>query len=56
MLIARAQVTEDMVDALLKFGQCQYSCGNYAPASELLYSYRVLVCLYKWNPEGFALY
>lgn len=36
------QVTIDMVNALYDFGQLQYSCGNYADASELLYRFRVL--------------
>lgn len=31
-----------MVDALYDFGNFQYSCGNYAAASELLYQFRVL--------------
>ncbi|KAK3489882.1 eukaryotic translation initiation factor 3 subunit 6 [Neurospora crassa] len=35
-------VTIDMVNALYDFGQLQYSCGNYADASELLYRFRVL--------------
>jgi len=31
-----------MVDALYDFGNLQYSCGNYAESSELLYRFRVL--------------
>lgn len=30
------------MNALYEFGQFQYSCGNYAAASELLYQFRVL--------------
>lgn len=36
------QVTVDNVNALYDFGNFQYSCGNYAAASELLYQFRVL--------------
>lgn len=36
-------VTPEMVDALLEFGQFQYSCGIYPHAAELLYRFRVLV-------------
>ncbi|KAK6080339.1 eukaryotic translation initiation factor 3 subunit E [Seiridium cupressi] len=35
-------VTVDNVNALYDFGNFQYSCGNYAAASELLYQFRVL--------------
>lgn len=35
-------ITMEMVNYLYEFGQCQYQCGNYAAASELLYQYRVL--------------
>lgn len=35
-------VSIDNVNALYEFGQFQYSCGNYAAASELLYQFRVL--------------
>ncbi|KAK3688990.1 eIF3 subunit 6 N terminal domain-containing protein [Podospora appendiculata] len=36
------EVTQEMVDALYDYGNLQYSCGNYADASELLYRFRVL--------------
>ncbi|KAH6845658.1 eukaryotic translation initiation factor 3 subunit E [Chaetomium sp. MPI-CAGE-AT-0009] len=36
------QVTMEMVDALFDLGNLQYSCGNYADASEMLYRFRVL--------------
>ncbi|KAI5793840.1 eukaryotic translation initiation factor 3 subunit E [Peziza echinospora] len=35
-------VTMDMVNVVYDFGQCQYQCGNYSSASDLLYSYRIL--------------
>ncbi|KAI0122652.1 putative eukaryotic translation initiation factor 3 subunit 6 [Daldinia grandis] len=35
-------VTPEMVNALYDFGNFQYSCGNYAAASDLLYQFRVL--------------
>lgn len=35
-------VTQQMVDQLYEFGQFQYSCGDYASASELLYQFRIL--------------
>ncbi|KAK4238790.1 eIF3 subunit 6 N terminal domain-containing protein [Achaetomium macrosporum] len=35
-------VTMEMVDALFELGNLQYSCGNYADASEMLYRFRVL--------------
>ncbi|KAG9236034.1 eukaryotic translation initiation factor 3 subunit E [Amylocarpus encephaloides] len=35
-------VTIEMVNVLYDFGNFQYSCGNYAAASELLYQFRVL--------------
>lgn len=38
-------VTIEMVDALYHFGQFQYSCGDYNSASELLYQFRILVCV-----------
>ena len=34
----------DMVNAIYEYGQCQYQCGNYSGASDLLYHYRILVC------------
>jgi hypothetical protein len=37
-------VTPEMVDSLYDFGQCQYSCGSYATAADLLYQFRILVC------------
>lgn len=39
-------VTDQMVNALYDFGQFQYSCGDYNSAAELLYQFRILVCLY----------
>lgn len=36
-------VTVEMVDSLYDFGQCQYSCGSYATAADLLYQFRILV-------------
>ncbi|KAK0712639.1 eukaryotic translation initiation factor 3 subunit 6 [Lasiosphaeria miniovina] len=36
------EVTIEMVDALYDFGNLQYSCGNYADASEVLHRFRVL--------------
>ncbi|KAK4101236.1 eukaryotic translation initiation factor 3, subunit 6 [Parathielavia hyrcaniae] len=36
------EVTMDMVNALFDLGNLQYSCGNYADASEMLYRFRVL--------------
>ena len=38
-------VTIEMVNALYDFGQFQYSCGDYNSASELLYQFRILVCV-----------
>lgn len=38
-------VTVEMVNQLYEFGQFQYSCGVYPHAAELLYRFRVLVCL-----------
>ena len=35
-------VTPQMVEQLYEFGQFQYSVGDYANASELLYQYRIL--------------
>ncbi|EPS40142.1 hypothetical protein H072_6091 [Dactylellina haptotyla CBS 200.50] len=35
-------VTDDMIDALLRYGQGAYSRGSYAPASDILYSFRIL--------------
>ncbi|KAK3904355.1 eIF3 subunit 6 N terminal domain-containing protein [Staphylotrichum tortipilum] len=35
-------VTIEMVNALYDLGNLQYSCGNYADASEMLYRFRVL--------------
>jgi len=35
-------VTPEMVDSLYDFGQCQYSCGSYATAADLLYQFRIL--------------
>ncbi|KAF3919889.1 hypothetical protein ABW21_db0205808 [Orbilia brochopaga] len=35
-------VTDDMIDALLKYGQGAYSRGSYAQASDILYSFRIL--------------
>lgn len=32
-----------MVNVLFEFGQQQFSCGNYAAASDLLYQFRILV-------------
>jgi translation initiation factor 3 subunit E len=32
-----------MVIVLFEFGQQQFSCGNYAAASDLLYQFRILV-------------
>lgn len=36
-------VTGEMVNTLFDFGQMQFSCGNYAAASDLLYQFRILV-------------
>lgn len=36
------KVTAEMVNTLYEFGQCQYSCGSYATASDLLYQFRIL--------------
>ncbi|RVD89183.1 uncharacterized protein DFL_000201 [Arthrobotrys flagrans] len=35
-------VTDDMIDALLKYGQAAYSRGSYDQASDILYSFRIL--------------
>ncbi|KAF3924143.1 hypothetical protein AA313_de0204086 [Arthrobotrys entomopaga] len=35
-------VTDDMIDALLRYGQGAYSRGSYAQASDILYSFRIL--------------
>lgn len=35
-----------MIQTLYKFGQFQYSCGNYGGAADMLYHYRVLVCFH----------
>ncbi|KAF7546395.1 hypothetical protein G7Z17_g8476 [Cylindrodendrum hubeiense] len=35
-------VTVEMVDALYDFGQFQFRCGQYEPAAEMLYQFRVL--------------
>jgi len=37
------KVTVDMVNVLHEFGQQQFSIGNYAAASDLLYQFRILV-------------
>ncbi|CCX09811.1 putative eukaryotic translation initiation factor 3 subunit EifCe [Pyronema domesticum] len=36
------QITHEMIDVLFEFGQQQFSCGNYAAASDLLYQFRIL--------------
>ncbi|KAF3941696.1 hypothetical protein ABW19_dt0200744 [Dactylella cylindrospora] len=36
------QVTDDMIDALLRYGQGAYSRGSYPQASDILYSFRIL--------------
>ncbi|EGX96344.1 eukaryotic translation initiation factor 3 subunit 6 [Cordyceps militaris CM01] len=36
------QVTAEMVDALYDFGQFQFRCGQYGPAADMLYQFRVL--------------
>jgi translation initiation factor 3 subunit E len=38
-------VTLDMVNQLHEFGSFQYSCGAYPDAADLLYRFRVLVCI-----------
>ncbi|KAF7555124.1 hypothetical protein G7046_g6628 [Stylonectria norvegica] len=35
-------VTLEMVDALYEFGQFQFRCGQYGPAADMLYQFRVL--------------
>ncbi|KAJ6785125.1 hypothetical protein PWT90_07945 [Aphanocladium album] len=35
-------VTMEMVDALYDFGQFQFRCGQYGPAADMLYQFRVL--------------
>ncbi|KOS17814.1 Eukaryotic translation initiation factor 3 subunit E [Escovopsis weberi] len=35
-------VTAEMVDALFEFGQFQFRCGQYGPAADMLYQFRVL--------------
>jgi translation initiation factor 3 subunit E len=35
-------VTVEMVDALYDFGQFQFRCGQYGPAADMLYQFRVL--------------
>ncbi|OAA73561.1 eukaryotic translation initiation factor 3 subunit 6 [Cordyceps fumosorosea ARSEF 2679] len=35
-------VTLEMVDALYDFGQFQFRCGQYGPAADMLYQFRVL--------------
>ncbi|KAF9583379.1 eukaryotic translation initiation factor 3 subunit E [Lunasporangiospora selenospora] len=35
-------MTPEMIQTLYKFGQFQYSCGNYGGAADMLYHYRVL--------------
>ncbi|KAF9288914.1 eukaryotic translation initiation factor 3 subunit E [Linnemannia elongata] len=35
-------MTAEMIQTLYKFGQFQYSCGNYGGAADMLYHYRVL--------------
>lgn len=37
-----SQVTNDQIELLYKFGQFQYSIGNYGGASDYLYHFRVL--------------
>jgi len=44
--LTRWKVTVEMVDVLFKFGQQQFSIGNYAAASDLLYQFRILVSFY----------
>lgn len=39
-------MTTEMIQTLYKFGQFQYSCGNYGGAADMLYHYRVLVCFH----------
>ncbi|KAK4987379.1 eukaryotic translation initiation factor 3 subunit E, partial [Elasticomyces elasticus] len=45
-------VTVEMVNTLYDFGQFQYSCGDYHSASELLYSFRILVNLLFTSTES----
>jgi translation initiation factor 3 subunit E len=40
--LTRLQVTMEMVDALYDFGQFQFRCGQYGPAADMLYQFRVL--------------
>lgn len=42
MLTLFTQVTIDMVNALYDFGQFQFRCGQYGPAADMLYQFRVL--------------
>ncbi|KAF8461035.1 eukaryotic translation initiation factor 3 subunit E [Kalaharituber pfeilii] len=35
-------VTMEMVNSIYDYGQCQYQCGNYSSATDLLYQYRIL--------------
>ena len=42
LLWTTLQVTNDQIELLYKFGQFQYSIGNYGGASDYLYHFRVL--------------
>lgn len=35
-----------MVLTLYDYGQLQFNCGNYGGAADMLYHFRVLVCVY----------
>lgn len=42
-IVSGLQVTLEMVNVVYEYGQCQYQCGNYSTASDLLYHFRILV-------------
>jgi len=39
------KITLDDVNVLYQYAQCQYNSGNYGAAADLLYHFRILVCV-----------
>jgi len=40
------KITLDNVNVLYQYAQCQYNSGNYGAAADLLYHFRILVCVF----------
>lgn len=45
LLSGYQQFTEEKIDLLYEFGQFEFDCGSYGGAADMLYHFRVLVCL-----------